>query len=206
MRWTVLVPLKAMPRAKTRLLASTAKPSLHLQLVQAIRADTLSAARQAGGVARVLVVVDAADAGGGDAHFVQSVPGLNEGLEEAAAYAAARWPEDGVAALVGDLPALRADELADALLRAATFDRAFVADADGYGTTLLTALPDVPLRPRFGPGSAARHGDGAVPLDAGQGLRHDVDTADDLRAAALLGLGPNSEPVAAAVLAAAFPC
>ena len=40
---------------------------------------------------------------------------------------------------------------------AAAHERAFVADADGTGTTLLAALPGVALDPRFGSGSAAAH-------------------------------------------------
>jgi 2-phospho-L-lactate guanylyltransferase len=65
-----------------------------------------------------------------------------------------------------------------------------VPDAPGTGTTLLTALPGTPLRPAFGTGSAGRHAGAAVRLDAAAGLRHDVDTAEDLATAAGLGAGP----------------
>jgi 2-phospho-L-lactate guanylyltransferase len=100
-----------------------------------------------------------------------------------------------VAALVGDLPALRPEELADALTAAAGHPRAFVPDAEGAGTTLLAVRPGVSLAPAFGAGSAARHGSGAVALDAGPGLRRDVDTAADLQAAADVGLGPATAAV-----------
>ena len=96
-----------------------------------------------------------------------------------------------MAALSSDLPALRPAELGAALAAAEDFPRSFVADAQGTGTTLLTAR-GTPLRPRFGPGSAAAHeADGAQRL-AGDwpGLTRDVDTDDDLRVAQRFGVGP----------------
>lgn len=191
-----MLPVKALPAAKSRLLPASADPATHHRLVEAIRVDTMSAARTAEGVARVLVVTDRP---GLRAALVQTRPGLNAALAEAAEHAAASWPDDGVAALVGDLPALRPHELAAALFAAAAQPRSFVADAADTGTTLLAALPGTSLRPAFGPGSAARHGMAAARLEAGPGLRHDVDTAADLAAAARVGLGPAT----AAVLAAA---
>jgi len=114
--------------------------------------------------------------------------GLNPALEHAA-----RGVAGPVGALSSDLPALRPEELAAALGAADGLPRAFVADAQGTGTTLLTAV-DVPLRPAFGPASAAVHrAGGAVPL-AGTwpGLVRDVDTDADLRAALALGAGPRT--------------
>jgi 2-phospho-L-lactate guanylyltransferase len=175
MRWTLLVPVKALPGAKSRLLGASTDPESHRQLVEAIRSDTLQAARAAAGVARV-VLVD------GD--------GLNDALRSAADDAARRWPNDGVAALVADLPALRPAELDSALATAAGHPRAFVSDSAGTGTTMLAARPGVALDPEFGPGSAARHAATAVRLDAGPGLRRDVDTADELTDAIRLGVGP----------------
>jgi 2-phospho-L-lactate guanylyltransferase len=193
-RWTVVIPAKALPEAKSRLLPATSDAAAHRKLVEAIRADTVAAARAANGVARVLVVADRPD-GDGDGVLVQVQPGLNAALTEAAAHAAQSWPDDGVAALVGDLPALRPDELAGALASAAGRPSAFVPDEAGTGTTLLTAAPGTSLRPRFGPGSAARHGETASAVAGGPGLRHDVDTAEDLRSAATLGLGPATAAV-----------
>jgi 2-phospho-L-lactate guanylyltransferase len=195
-RWTVVIPAKALPEAKSRLLAASADDAAHRRLVAAIRADTLSAAGAAGGVARVLVVTDRP--GDPDA-LVQRQPGLNAALREAAEYAARSWPEDGIVALVGDLPALRPDELRAALSAAAGHPRSFVADAPGTGTTLLAVTPGNPLNPQFGAGSAARHADGGTLLDGGPGLRHDVDTAEDLLQAAGLGLGAATAGVLGAV-------
>ena len=124
--------------------------------------------------------------------LLQHRRGLNAALAEGARLARDRWPADGVAGLVGDLPALTPAELAGALAAAAQHPTGFVTDAAGTGTTLLTARPTVAFDPRFGPGSAARHGVHAAALPAGPGLRRDVDTADDLRAALLLGVGPHT--------------
>jgi 2-phospho-L-lactate/phosphoenolpyruvate guanylyltransferase len=175
MRWTLLVPVKALPGAKSRLLAASADPNSHRRLVEAIRADTLLAARAARNVARVLLVDGA---------------GLNDALRAAADDAAQQWPADGIAALVADLPALRPAELDGALASAAGHPRAFVTDSAGTGTTLLAVRPGMALDPMFGPGSAVRHAAAAVQLDAGPGLRRDVDTAEELRDAITLGVGP----------------
>ena len=102
-----------------------------------------------------------------------------------------------MAALQSDLPALRSEELAAAL---AELDgrRAFCADRQGTGTTLLIAVAGGPLDPRFGVGSAAAHrASGAVPIcGALPTLRCDVDTAEDLAVARALGLGPHTAPLA----------
>ena len=190
MRWTVLIPVKSLPEAKSRLVGASADVAAHHRLVQAIRADTMAAVRAADQVARLVLVLDRPMTDSVEPTFVQRSPGLNAALAEAAEDAATRWPEDAVAALVGDLPALRASELDAALTLAAGHQRAFVADAAGTGTTLLASSVGVALAPRFGTGSADRHARDAVAVEAGPGLRCDVDTAEDLAAAAALGLGP----------------
>jgi 2-phospho-L-lactate/phosphoenolpyruvate guanylyltransferase len=187
-QWTVLILAKALPGAKSRLAPASADAAAHGRLVQAIRRDTADSAGAAAGVARVVLVVDRG-APRPDT-IVQSTPGLNAAIVEATGRAAQSWPSDAIAVLVGDLPALRPHELAAALAAAQAHERSFVADRSGTGTTLLAARPGVSLRPAFGPRSAATHARDAVPLDAGPGLRHDVDTAEDLHAAAEFGLGP----------------
>jgi len=200
-RWSVLVPLKSLPDAKSRLRDGAGEQ--HGALVAAMREDTLAAACAASAPARVIIVADRpTDARPEDAQttaalvFVQRAAGLNAGLAEAAEFAATRWPADGIAVLVGDLPALTAAEL-DAALRAASgAPRGFARDTGGTGTTLLAAVPGTALAPAFGPGSAARHQAGAIELPAGPGLRHDVDTLGDLRAALALRLGPRTHAIA----------
>jgi 2-phospho-L-lactate/phosphoenolpyruvate guanylyltransferase len=194
LRWTVLVPLRGLPSAKSRL-AESLSPEVHGAVVAAIRADTLAAVDGTPQVARVVVIGDAPGEG---ITLVQTSDGLNGALRDGAAYAHERWPDDGVAALVGDLPALRADELGAALDAAAAHPSAFVPDASGTGTTLLAATPGTGIDPRFGIGSAARHATIAVALAAGPGLRTDVDTVGELAEAARVGVGPHTNAVIAA--------
>ena len=202
-QWSVVVPAKRLIAAKTRLTPLTAAlgdavPGGHAELVLALLADTVAAARNSPAVALVLVVTDDPRAAevvrGLGARTVGDEPdrGLNAALSHGAgrARALAGGP---VAALSSDLPALRPAELTAALHAAAALRRAYVADAEGSGTTLL-AVTDGALTPRFGPDSAAAHAaGGAVPLDGNwPGLRQDVDTPADLQAACGIGVGSRT--------------
>lgn len=198
MRWSVVVPVKRLPAAKTRLRNGRWAPADHAALALALAVDTVRAAAGCPAVARVLVVTDDAEAGRAvgalGAVVVRDEPdaGLNPALAHGAAAAGRLAPADGVAVLSADLPALRPAELAAALAAAAGADRAFVPDAAGTGTTLLAAAPGAALDPRYGPDSRAGHrGSGAVELIGDwPSLRRDVDTPADLAAAAALGVGP----------------
>lgn len=98
----------------------------------------------------------------------------------------------GWAVLLGDLPALRAEDLVAALERCAAYPSCVVPDAAGTGTVLLTSTAGPPV-PRFGSGSAARHAAGATLLELDlPRLRRDVDTAGDLADAVSLGVGPRT--------------
>jgi 2-phospho-L-lactate guanylyltransferase len=243
--WAVVVPVKRLATAKTRLRGGAPPGVPHARLVLAMAQDTVRAALACPVVAEVVVVTGdpavAAALGelgarvvpeppppplpvsvplplpvppvppvppggpgspdgpdGPDGPDREGVTGLNRAVGHGAGQlaGAGRW----LAALAADLPALRPDELARAL-RAAAHPRpgsgprrGFVPDAGGTGTTLLAAPPGVPLAPRFGPGSAARHAaSGARRLDGDwPSLRRDVDTAADLAAAERLGLGPST--------------
>jgi 2-phospho-L-lactate/phosphoenolpyruvate guanylyltransferase len=196
--WAVVVPVKRLAAAKTRLRNTTTTSAVpHDQLVLAFAQDTVRAALACPLVSEALVVTDDPVATAAlerlGARVVPDKP--DAGLNAAVAYGAATLarPARWVAALTADLPALRPAELAAALRAAATAPRrGFVPDAAGTGTTLLVAPPLVALDPRFGPGSAASHlASGARRLDGPwPSLRRDVDTRDDLAEAARLGLGP----------------
>jgi 2-phospho-L-lactate guanylyltransferase len=202
--WSVVVPAKRLPLAKTRLRplpAGMAGPpeAAHDRLVLALLADTVAAALASPAVAGVLVVTDdpaaAAEVTGLGAHAVPDEPGA--GLNPALAHGARATGGAAVAALSSDLPALRPAELTAALaaaeVRAGGRGRCFVADAQGSGTTLLTAA-GTDLSPAFGAGSAQRHAAGGAVLLTGSwpGLARDVDTPGDLRAALALGVGPRT--------------
>lgn len=180
--WTVLIPVKGTGAAKTRL-GATAEQAL------AIALDTVEAAAMVAPV----VVVTAGDplpfrsVGASVIAEAPSTRGLNPALREALS----RVGSVGrVACLQGDLPALDPNELDDALARASTVERAFVPDASGRGTVLLTAIEGRAHRPCFGPDSAIEHervGYTRLEVDAA-GLRHDVDRWSDLTALAMLGV------------------
>jgi 2-phospho-L-lactate/phosphoenolpyruvate guanylyltransferase len=202
--WSVVVPAKRLDVAKTRLRPLTAgrddAGAAHRELVLALLADTVAAAIACPAVGTVVVVTDepaAADVVRGlGARTVPDEPdrGLNPALEHGARSA----PGTAVAALSSDLPSLRPGELGAALAAASGPARGFVADAQGTGTTLLTAV-GTDLRPAFGPGSAEAHlAGGAVALTGPwPGLVRDVDTEADLRAALLLGAGPRTTALVA---------
>ena len=205
--WSVLMPVKVLAQAKSRL-AGLAGPR-RAELALALACDTVTAVLACEAAAQVIVITDDRSAGaalaGLGALVIPDEPrdGLNAALRHGAGHAAARWPGSGTAALSADLPALRPAEIGRALRAASAWPTAFVADAAGDGTTLYTALPGAAFRPAFGLASRARHAaDGAAELDLQgvPGLRRDVDTAADLRGAAALGLGPYSAPLAAELL------
>jgi len=200
--WTVVIPVKLLALAKSRLsgLADADRKAMAL----AMAADTVTAAVACPSVGDVIVVSDdpavgsEAEAAGATVIADRPGAGLNQALTEGAEHAAARWPGRGLAALTADLPALSAAELAVALTVAAEMNQAFVADAAGSGTTLYAAMPGAPFRPLFGPRSCLRHKQaGAVELDLPgiPGLRRDVDTLADLCEAARIGLGARTSRV-----------
>ncbi len=196
--WSLVIPVKVLAQAKSRLTGLAGQRRAELALAMA--ADTVAAAVGADKFAAVLVVSDdpevraiVADLG---AIVLADTPagGLNQAMAHGAAYSQDRWPERGRAGLAGDLPAVRSRELTVALAAAARLRTAFVPDADGTGTTLYAASPGAEFRPQFGPASRDRHlATGAAEIGTGlPGLRRDVDTIDDLRAAAKIGLGERS--------------
>ncbi|MEG8277823.1 2-phospho-L-lactate guanylyltransferase [Streptomyces sp. AHA2] len=208
MQWTLVVPLKPLARAKSRL-ADTADDGLRPGLALAFAQDTVAAALACPAVRDVAVVTDDGRAGRElaalGAAIVPDEPGngLNAALAHGTDVVRSRRPAARVAALNADLPALRPGELSRVLEAAGEFPRAFLADAAAIGTTLLAAAPGRELRPAFGAGSRARHrASGAVELAVAgvDSVRQDVDTGADLRSALALGVGPHTAAAAARLL------
>ncbi|MFF2850410.1 2-phospho-L-lactate guanylyltransferase [Streptomyces sp. NPDC058001] len=210
MQWTLVIPLKPLVRAKSRL-SDTAGDAVRPALALAFAQDTVAAAMACRAVRDVVVVTDDAVArrelGLIGARVVPDTPaaGLNAALAHGASSVRADHAGAHVAALNADLPALRPAELGRVLNAAAQFPRAFLPDAAGIGTTLLSARSGSEFRPCFGTDSRARHlASGAVELtvDGVGSVRQDVDTGDDLRAALALGVGPRTAAAAARLLIA----
>lgn len=199
--WRLVVPVKQADQAKTRLHAPA--PLARPDLARAIALDTLEAVCRALPPADVLAVTsDEVVAPGAAALGARVVPDPGAGLNAAVRAGiraalcpavTAGTPPPGVAVLLGDLPALRPDDLLAALRDCAAHDRAIVPDHDGTGTVLLTAAPGILLEPGFGPGSATRHAASATLLTPDlPRLRRDVDDLADLQAATTLGVGPRT--------------
>ncbi|WP_127473434.1 2-phospho-L-lactate guanylyltransferase [Microbacterium sulfonylureivorans] len=200
-RWIVVVPVKPSARGKSRLEVPGVDRAA---LARSVALDTLAAATACDLVLQVVVVTDDPAL----ARAAATIPALRfvsegeaQGLDAAVATGISavdplgRMPR---AALLGDLPALRPDDLATALRAAASVDRGVVADAEGTGSTLVTARAGAPWTSSFGEGSFARHtASGCVALEIpdASSLRRDVDTAEQLEAAVQLGVGTRTAEI-----------
>jgi 2-phospho-L-lactate/phosphoenolpyruvate guanylyltransferase len=201
-RFAVLVPVKPPAFAKSRL--AELGDDTRRELATAFAVDTVSAALASPGVDRVLVVTDDAALARGLADLgVDVIPDgttddLNETLRLAAAEMHRRDPALRLVALCADLPALRPEELAAALAAAPREGMAFVADAEGEGTTAVVASAPDTFRPRFGHASRRQHLDAGaheiVGIDVPT-LRRDVDDRADLAEAVALGVGSRTSLV-----------
>lgn len=200
--WAVVVPVKRLAAAKTRLGLPAADRA---RLALAMAEDTIRACVAAGAVRQVVVVTDdpdgAAMAAAAGAVVVADEPdaGLNPALRHGARHADA---DVAIATVASDLPSLRADDLDAILSAAAAYPAAVVADAAGTGTVLYAAASAVSFDPAYGEGSRTAHArGGAVDLtgSAGPRVRRDVDTIEDLRNALRLGVGPATREAIAAL-------
>jgi 2-phospho-L-lactate guanylyltransferase len=191
-RWSVIVPMKNMAQAKTRL-GDT--PGYRRQMAILMARDTLCAAANATAVDAVLVVCGREEDTESFALPGVSVvvrPGLdvNQAVRAGLALLRAGGDDVNVAVLPGDLPYLRSSELDVALRSAGRTPRAVVGDRTGHGTTLLTSRAGVDLVPHYGPDSLARHketGAAELSLPAWSGIRRDVDVQSDLALTPALG-------------------
>lgn len=130
MQWTLVVPLKPLARAKSRL-SDTAADGVRPGLALAFAQDTVAAALAAAAVGGVVVVTDDPLAARElTALGARTVPednrngsrdGLNAALRHGTAVVRAIRPQSPVAALNADLPALRPGELTRVLNAAAEF-------------------------------------------------------------------------------------
>lgn len=190
--WTAIVPIKNTKRGKSRFdVAEGERAALAL----ALATDTVLATTACHAVGEVIVVTDDDDLPLWLPGTVRFVPdpdaGLNAAIAAGAAAASLRWR----AALLGDLPALTPVDLGEALHIACGVPHGVVADAEGIGSTLVTASASVDWKSMFGPGSFTAHqrmGCVVIDVSAQSSLRRDVDTAAGLDHAAELGLGVHT--------------
>ena len=193
----VVIAVKRLTAATTRL-APVVSAATRESIVLAMLVDTINAVTAVSAVQTVTIVTPdegAAAAAKELGALVLTDPtpeGHRDPLNNAllAAEAMARDDSANIVALQGDLPALQAVELAEAIAAARAHPRSFVADRHRTGTSALFSF-GVPLDPRFGADSAERHRrSGALELTgAWPGLRCDIDTPEDLLMARGLGIG-----------------
>ncbi|GAC66312.1 hypothetical protein GS4_02_00220 [Gordonia soli NBRC 108243] len=133
-----------------------------------------------------------------DGFTSRGVDPLNRAYAQGAMALSADRPGVHTMVLVqADLPAATPRSLREVLAAAAGHRQAVLGDRDGTGTTLLVRDASESAPPRFGVDSLTAHiNAGAIDLDPTgllwPDLRTDVDTATDLDAARLLGLGPRT--------------
>jgi 2-phospho-L-lactate guanylyltransferase len=194
-RWCVLIPQKALARAKGRL---DLDPTERRAVATAMLRDTVQAVLLTPAVARVMVLWD----DGADATLLPDIEGLDtagKGLNGAIEAGAVRVrlddPGFSLAVVPGDLPALNPFELDECLGMAAAHRRAFLPDAAGIGTTVLTATSGTNLRAHYGHCSTLAHAASDAHLIRPTGLRTlraDVDDLGTLARALELGCGRHT--------------
>lgn len=200
--WTIVVPVKDLGRAKSRL-AAVASASVRRTLVLAMATDVLTACVATPGVSRVRVVTSDPDVAAlADEMGLETVsdpsPPADSGVDPLNTALTAGL--DGVPGPVGvvaaDLPELRPGLLGRVLAQAARHRHSTVPDHRGAGTTMaFWTGPEESRIPRFGSGSAARYQveGGAVPLSSADptgAVGRDVDTPEDLAALSRRPVGP----------------
>jgi 2-phospho-L-lactate guanylyltransferase len=198
--WTVIVPVKELHLAKSRLgeLGVIARR----QLARAFALDTVDAALRCPWVGAVVVVTNESvgsvfrDRG---CAVVPDVPdaGLNPALAFAGEQVRARSPQAALAAISSDLPSVRPDDLS-AVLGVAPQRAWFVSDSHRIGTTMLGSPSGAEWQPAFGGASRAAHlerGNVEVDVPGLERLRLDVDTTADLETARRLGVGVETTAV-----------
>ena len=200
MGWAVVLPVKILDQAKTRLLPANdpARPELALAFLQ----DVLSALASSSRVARITIVTDderVQDLIGSTPHHWVAEGG-RQGINAAALMGAKLTPVAmGTAIVTADLPCLTSATIDHVLAKAELTPRSFLADTQGLGTTMLMNHPGADCTPEFGVRSRARHtaaGYVEIGLNASADDRRilapahrDVDTPVDLWDAMRIGVG-----------------
>jgi len=192
MKTVAVVPVKRFDAAKTRLNGGLTAGTRRA-LTEAMVTDVLIALRRTKEVDVVLVVTGdtnaVALASGYDALVVDDPDdaGHNPAARIGIRAAIADHQAERVLLVPGDCPALDPTDLSDLLSQARRGPSVvIVPDRHGDGTNALVLTPPDVMGPSFGPGSRARHEEGAATAGAAcvvvpaWSLINDVDTPEDL--------------------------
>jgi len=186
---SVLIPANALRVAKSRVALPA---SMRRELAQALLTHTLIESLSAQRVGLVLVITadpvlaDVAKRLGARVEIEGPPYGLNRAVLTGRRRLASEEPRRDICVLVSDLPLLDREELDEAVDQFyAGSGPLSVVDGSGRGTTFLMHSRGWMPPTRFGPASAIAHAQLGYRLARGEfpGLRHDLDTLDDLRTA-----------------------
>lgn len=202
--WTAILPVKPWNLAKTRLGLSHDD---RVQVARAFALDALDALVGSTFVSRIVVVTAEHRLVG----HVARVPGalvladrpmmardmLNPAVDLARRWGMAHAPRAPIVVVPADLAALTPDVLDEAIARLACYERAFIPDTEGDGTTLVAARRPSRLVTLFGPRSASRHAGEGVHMvaDVDPRVRRDVDRPDHVSQARHLGFAAHTAAV-----------
>ena len=193
MRTVAILPVKSFDAAKQRL-AATLGAGSRQALAQAMFQDVLATLGRVPAVTKIVLVT-----GEGAAAFAAPDDAVvltddEEAGQSAAASIGVRWALaegfERVAMVPGDTPLLDANELDELISRPEPI--VIVPDRAGTGTNALVLAPPDAIEPSFGPGSLERHVTAArasgleFAVAEAATLMHDVDTAEDLDALAVV--------------------
>ena len=185
--WSVLIPFKGAPGAKSRFTQDGISGDARAQLAEAFLTDVVNAVLGCARVTSLTVVTPRANSVPtlGEGVVVREEPDGTHGLNAAVSWGLSHVAPTGrsVAVITGDLPLLTAGELSEIFELAEAHERSLVPDADGTGTTMLLFREWSPIEPQFGPGSRIAHerlGFVTLELDPASGARRDVDTVAQL--------------------------
>lgn len=203
-RWRLIVPVKGQLAAKSRL--HPPKGVARADLAHAFALDTITAVLACMPPAHLVVVTSdeltaAFVRDRGSTVVADGGNGLNAAIWQGIEHVHSVLGPGPSAVLLGDIPTLRPQDLVVALSACAGHHRAFVPDASGEGTVLLSAQAVQDVNPRFGAHSAREHGRDNTRLDLDlPALQTDVDDDEALRQAVDIGVGRHTAAVLNSVL------
>lgn len=191
--WSIVVPVKELSRAKSRLAVGRNRSRLALAFAQ----DTVAAIAACPLVTSVLIVtndpfVRLALADDKVRFLDDPGPDLNSAIRSGLAYLRATTPGRS-AVLVSDLPSLTTESVSGVLEKAARYAFSIVGDDEKHGTTAVFFRDPPADRLFFGENSREAYlRAGAVPIADVVGISRDVDRIDHLDAAVRLGVGAHT--------------
>jgi 2-phospho-L-lactate guanylyltransferase len=184
-----IIPVKALPLAKSRLSALLSGPERRA-LVLAMLSDVLAAVGAAHSIAHIGVIsADPTVLALANARGAVALPDHAHDLNAALTQAAAHYTARGVAAVLAlpaDIPLVQSREIDDLNAARMTVPGMVIAPSRDGGTNALLAWPPLALPFLFGVGSQARHLAAAhergltVREFRTPGMELDVDRPDDL--------------------------